>query len=341
MATLKDLSRHLGISVTQVSRALNGHDDVSEDTKKRVRKAAKKLNYVPNMSARKLVSGRSGVVALVQKNNPDLIEDHNFVETVTNLSIEFSKLGKQFVLHIAPEDADEISVYQRLIAGGALDGFVVHEPADDDPRVEFLTSNDIPFVVHGRTLGELTYPFFDIDNFEVGYQLTKHLLDLGHRRIAFINGPRGLTYATFRVQGYEKALADYGVAFDPGLVSYGRMTEELGLVKTIEFNSLNGKFPTAIVAGHVRIAKGIYQAAEALGLSVPRDLSVVAHDDVVPKLRASAFYPALTVTRSGLRNSWEPLARYLSQLLDGGSVEDLQSVSSFEFVVRASTADIS
>jgi LacI family transcriptional regulator len=341
MATLKDLSRHLGISVTQVSRALNGHDDVSDDTKKRVRKAAKQLNYVPNMSARKLVSGRSGVVALVQRNNPDLIEDHNFIETVTNLSIEFSKLGKQFVLHIAPEDADEIGVYQRLIAGGALDGFVVHEPANDDPRVEFLTSNDIPFVVHGRTMGELTYPFFDIDNFEVGYQLTKHLLDRGHRRIALINGPEGFTYATLRLQGYQKALSDYGVEFDPNLVTTGRMTEELGLVKTIEFNSLSGNFPTAIVAGHVRIAKGIYQAAEALGLTIPRDLSVVSHDDVIPKLRASAFYPALTVTRSGLRNSWEPLARYLSQSLDGQAVEELQSVSSFEFVARASTADVS
>ncbi len=341
MATLKDLSRHLGISVTQVSRALNGHDDVSDDTKKRVRKAAKQLNYVPNMSARKLVSGRSGVVALVQRNNPDLIEDHNFIETVTNLSIEFSKLGKQFVLHIAPEDADEIGVYQRLIAGGALDGFVVHEPANDDPRVEFLTSNDIPFVVHGRTMGELTYPFFDIDNFEVGYQLTKHLLDRGHRRIALINGPEGFTYATLRLQGYQKALSDYGVEFDPNLVTSGRMTEELGLVKTIEFNSLSGNFPTAIVAGHVRIAKGIYQAAEALGLTIPRDLSVVSHDDVIPKLRASAFYPALTVTRSGLRNSWEPLARYLSQSLDGQAVEELQSVSSFEFVARASTADVS
>jgi LacI family transcriptional regulator len=341
MATLKDLSRHLGISVTQVSRALNGHDDVSDDTKKRVRKAAKQLNYVPNMSARKLVSGRSGVVALVQRNNPDLIEDHNFIETVTNLSIEFSKLGKQFVLHIAPEDADEIGVYQRLIAGGALDGFVVHEPANDDPRVEFLTSNDIPFVVHGRTMGELTYPFFDIDNFEVGYQLTKHLLDRGHRRIALINGPEGFTYATLRLQGYQKALSDYGVEFDPNLVTSGRMTEELGLVKTIEFNSLSGNFPTAIVAGHVRIAKGIYQAAEALGLTIPRDLSVVSHDDVIPKLRASAFYPALTVTRSGLRNSWEPLARYLSQSLDGQAVEELQSVSSFEFVTRASTADVS
>jgi LacI family transcriptional regulator len=339
MSTLKDLSRHLGISVTQVSRALNGHDDVSEDTKKRVRKAAKLLNYIPNMSARKLVSGRSGVVALVQRNNRDLIEDHNFIETVTNLSIEFSKLGKQFVLHIAPEDADEISVYQRLIAGGALDGFVVHEPANHDPRVEFLTSNDIPFVVHGRTMGELTYPFFDIDNFEVGYQLTKHLLDRGHRRIALINGPEGLTYATLRLHGYQKALSDYGVSYDPSLVKFGRMTEELGLVKTIEINGLISKFPTAIVAGHVRIAKGIYQAAEALGLHIPSDLSVVSHDDVIPKLRASTFYPALTVTRSGLRNSWEPLARYLSQSLDGQAAEELQSVSSFEFVTRTSTAD--
>lgn len=340
MVTLKDLSRHLGISVTQVSRAMNGHNDVSENTKERVRKAAKLLNYIPNVSARNLVSGRSGVVALVQRNNQDLIEDHNFIETVTKLSMEFSKLGKQFVLHIAPEDSDEISVYQRLISGGALDGFVVHEPANHDPRVDFLSSNEIPFVVHGRTMDALTYPYFDIDNFEVGYQLTKHLLDRGHRRIAFINGPEGLTYTTLRLHGYQKALSDYNVSFDPALVKFGRMTEELGLVKTIEINGIVKNSPTAIVAGHVRIAKGIYQAAEALGFHIPSDLSVVSHDDVIPKLRASAFYPSLTVTRSAIKNSWEPLAHYLSQSIEGQAVQELQKVSSFEFVSRASTADI-
>lgn len=340
MATLKDISQHLGISVTQVSRALNNHDDVSEDTKARVQAAAVELSYVPNMSARKLVMGQSGVVALVHKNNPDLVEDYKFIDSMTNLSIEFSKLGKQLVLHIAPEDADESEVYDRLISGGALDGFVVQEPLVHDPRVEQLIKREVPFVLHGRTMGAHDYPYFDIDNFKVGYLLTRHLLENGHRRIGLINGPGGLTYTARREEGYRAALAEFGVAFDDRLLKAGRMTEELGLIKTIEFHMLGDDMPTGIVAPHVHIAKGIYQAASALKLSVPQDISVVSHDDVIPKTRASAFYPALSVTRSALSDAWVPLAQFLTRYLAGEPAQELQMMCDFEFISRASVRDM-
>ncbi len=118
MANLKDLSRHLGLSVTQVSRALNGYSDVSEETRKRVQKAARQFNYQPNLSARKLARGHSGMIALVRRHFPSINEDPMFLHVVTGLSLEFSKRDMQLVLHVSPEDEDIIQVHQKLFAGG-------------------------------------------------------------------------------------------------------------------------------------------------------------------------------------------------------------------------------
>ena len=150
MATLKDVAWEVGLSVTQTSRALNDHSDVSEATRARVKQAARALQYRPNLSARKLVSGRSGMVGLVTPRTRDLATDSLFMEVVAGLSMEFSELEMQFVLHIAREDEPVIPVYQRLIGNGALDGFVLIHPTDDDPRAAFLTQAEIPFIVHGR-----------------------------------------------------------------------------------------------------------------------------------------------------------------------------------------------
>jgi LacI family transcriptional regulator len=338
MATLKDISRHLNLSVTQVSRALNGYSDVNENTRKRVLEAAKELNYHPNIAAQKLVSGRSGMVALVLPKHPQLSSDNNFLEVVSGLSQVFSGRDMQFVLHIAREDDEIISVYRKLIDRGALDGFVVVEPLLDDPRINFLRERGVPFVVHGRTRTQTDYPYYDIDNDGVGFALTRHLIDKGHRRIAFINGLEKRNYSLARTDGYRKALEESGIEFDPDLIRYGRMNDALGMISTVQFFTGASPRPTAVICGNTLVARGVYATLKSLGLSVPDDVSVVAHDDVLPDVRGSAFYPALTVTKAALRNSWAPMAAYLVGAINGEPVEDLQEVAASEFIERASVA---
>ena len=135
MATLKDIARALDLSITQVSRALNDHSDVNAETRERVKATARKMNYHPNISARKLVSGRSGMVGLVSPRTRSGASDSIFLEVISGLSQQFSGRGMQFVLHIMTEDEATLPVYQRLIGKGALDGFVLSEPSDDDPRI--------------------------------------------------------------------------------------------------------------------------------------------------------------------------------------------------------------
>ncbi|MBL9050341.1 MAG: substrate-binding domain-containing protein [Tabrizicola sp.] len=340
MATLKDIARKLDLSITQVSRALNDHSDVNEETRHRVKEAARALNYHPNVSARKLVSGRSGMVGLVVPQHRDMGEDGIFLEVIAGLSAQFSGRGMQFVLHIMAENEPAIPVYQKLIGKAMLDGFVLINPLDQDPRIAFLRKAGISFVVHGRSGPTQDYPYFDIENEQLAYDLTAHLTARGHRRIAFLNGIAGLHYVTERNHGYRRALADVGERPLDHLHLNSLMDEANGLIGTVRLFSGDAPRPTAIVCGNVRLARGVYQALSALGLSVPGDVSVVAHDDQLPSLRASAFFPALTVTKAPLRDSWEPLADCLAGAIEGKPLSTLQRIGDYSFIERNSVAGI-
>ena len=339
MTTLKDLSRHLGLSVTQVSRALNGHEDVSKTTRERVQEASKRLNYQANASARRLVTGRSGIVGLVYSEVPSPSEAWAFSQFVSGLSTTFTKLGRQFMLHIADDESGGLGVYERLVRSRSIDGFVLDRPLVEDDRVNFLRRNKVPFVLHGQTMDRPDYPFFDIDNVAVSYDLTRYLLDRGHRRIAFINGPRPASYVERRFVGYKKAMQEKGCRLQPDFAVFGQMTEETGLLETVRLFQSGGAKPTAMIAGNMRIAKGIIDALKALGLSVPRDVSLVAHDDSLPDVAYSTLEVPLTVTFSPLSNSWEPLAHFLCGTLDGQPLSDVQRMEPHTFIERDSVRD--
>ncbi|HVG48018.1 MAG TPA: LacI family DNA-binding transcriptional regulator [Rubellimicrobium sp.] len=338
MTTLRDLSRHLGLSVTQVSRALNNHSDVSGDTRERVHAAARALGYQPNVSARRLVTGRSGMLGLVLPGVPPDPEDRMFVQIVGGLSQHLSRLGRQFVLHIADPEDDLVEVYRRLTSGGALDGFVLLDPELKDRRVEFLRGAGVPFVIHGRIEEPHDYPFYDIDNRGVAETLTGLLLEAGHRRIAFLNGPRSRTYAASRRHGFRAALTGAGLTEEAGLHRFGPMTEGEGLLAGVALWGDGRPQPTGVVCGSSRLAAGVLRALGALGLRVPEDVSVVVHDDELPGLRPGAFEPPLTATHSPLQDGWPYLARLLAAAVDGAPLADLQVVGKVRLIERGSVA---
>ncbi|WP_108260556.1 substrate-binding domain-containing protein [Mangrovicoccus ximenensis] len=342
MTTLRDLARHLELSVTQVSRALNGHDDVSEATRLRVEEAARQLNYFPNRAARRLVSGRSGVVGFVEQSFAGIEREEILFATVTGLSEEFSSRGMQFVLHLAPkasgpERPDIVKTYDQLVRGGSLDGFVVTGPRPGDVRIRHLMENAIPFVVHGRTEEAAPHPFFDIDNHGLVLHLTRHLGALGHRRIGMVSGPQDFSYVGARQRGFEEGLAEFGAAAAPEQLRNGPMTEDFGMIAAVQMFSGPQPRPTAVICGNLRIAKGVYRALSALSLRIPEDVSVAAHDDVVAHERPELFFPALTVTRASLSESWGPLADILKEAIEGKDLKDLQKISPFSFLEGRST----
>jgi len=336
MTTIKDIGRHVGLSVTQVSRALNGHSDVNPETMKRVKDAAEELGYSANLTARMLVTGKSGLVTLIRAGRLTGPADAANLETISGLSEEFFRCGKQFTLNMLPPNEDPEPVYRQSASNGTFGGFVLIDTQFEDPRIPLLDGFDIPYVVHGRASETAEHAFYDIDNFAVLKQHIEHLADLGHKRIGFLNGVSGYAYAEYRLRSYRRTLEELGLPYHGGFVSHGPMTEQRGMVATVQLMTGGPERPTAIICGNVQLAKGAYSALSAMNLSIPEDVSVTAHDDVYVNVRPSSFFPALTVTQAAFRKSWVHLAGILCDMIDGKDGER-QVIASSDFILRAST----
>jgi len=340
MATLKDISTELGLSVATVSRALNGFPEVNVKTRDRVRATAERMGYRPNRIAQRLVTGRSGMVGMIAKINDDLTTDQTFLEIIAGLTASLMARDADLVLAVDQHD-DPVVPYKRMMERGILDGFILNAPLVDDPRVDYLRSKGVPFVLHGQSGGPSDYAFYGIDNVAVSADAVALLTDLGHRRIAFLNGDTRLAFAADRANGFVAAMSVMGLTVPPTFAVSEPPSESYGYTRALAMLSGRlGARPTAVLCSSTLIAAGVMRAAADLGLEVPRDLSVMAHDDALPHFRAIDFEPALTVTRSPLRDACVPLANHLIDLINGADPKTLQTLIRAEVIVRASTGPV-
>lgn len=340
--TLKDIARSLNLSPTTVSRALNGFPEVNEQTRARVTAEAARLGYRPNQLARKLVSGRSGIIALVVPHAESLSEDTSFFGVVAGLSTALAVHDLDLMLHVAAAGADELAPYQRLVAKGVIDGLVFNAPRPGDPRIALARKHNLAFVVHGRDSSSSDYPYYDIDNHHVSAAAVDMLRELGHQRIALINGPERHSYAIDRKAGFLGAMAQSGGRVDDAQVLHGGLTESHGYAAAQQLLAGQGGSPTAIVCASTQIASGVLQATRDMGLRVPEDLSIIAHDDHIPQFRSAEMSPPLTVTSSPLTDACKPLAKLLAIQLAGNPDHlSLQRREKPTLVVRSSTGPVS
>lgn len=333
MATLKEISAELGLSVTTVSRALNGFPEVKERTRVKVRETAERMGYRPNRIAQRLVTGRSGMVGMIAKIKPDMSADQTFFEILTGLTAALSTRDTDLVLAVDQEN-DPVTPYKKLLERDILDGFILNAPVVNDPRVSFLQEHGVPFVLHGQDRANPTYPSFGIDNAKVSENSVRLLANLGHSRIALINGALHHAYANDRLSGFKAAMQQRGMATDH--VQNGATFESNGYTHALEMLSGTAP-PTAFICASTVIAAGVMKAVRDRGLRVPEDISVMAHDDALPLTRAINFDPALTVTRAPLRDACLPLANILLDHLDGKPASELQVFQDIEIIVRGST----
>ena len=347
--TLKDIAGELGLSPATVSRALNGFPEVSETTRARVSEVAARLGYAPNPIARRLVGGRSGLVGMVVPGAGDVSADPSFMEVLAGLGAALTGHGLDLVLHVAPP-GEEIGALERLVRRGTMDGFILIAPRVDDPRLTFLEDEGVPFAVHGRVGpgtggdraggdragGEHRYDHYDIDNRAAGRMMAEHLIGLGHRRIALLNGPVHLSYAAERRAGHHEALDAAGLPPDDDLVIHDMPTHETG--RRLAAGLLDAHAPpTAVACSSTAIASGVYAAAHERGLEVGRDLAVGAHDDAPPHIRSEDFVPPLTVTVSPLVDACEPLAAMIARRIEAPDMEPDGTVAPVRLEARAST----
>lgn len=334
---LKELSQLLGLSQTTISRALNGYPEVNEETRQRVVEAARRTGYRPNRAAQRLATGRAGSIGLVMPISSSHQSDVHFGEFQLGLSEEALKHDFHFV--IMPAHArDEEQAIRWIVASGNVDGYYLAYLRAHDARIAMAKSLGVPFIVHGRAHGlPIDYPFLDVDNEAAFYDAAKLLLDLGHCRFALLNGPEEFDFAIRRKIGMERALAERAMVLDPARVRHSPMTDEYGVRGMAELLQLPEP-PTAVLCASTVLALGAVRAINMAGLKLGHDVSLIAHDDVLPLLKPENFTVPLTTTRSSLRAAGIRVAQRLIAKINGVDQDSPDhELWRADLVVRAST----
>ena len=337
---LKELSEHLGLSQTTVSRALNGFPEVKEATRLRVLEAAKRHNYSPNLRAKNLATGRAmatgHVIPLSSKHE---MVNPIFGDFVAGAGEIYARDGYEMVLSIVA-DSEEASVYRQLKAKGTVDGLIVHGPKINDKRIALLREIGIPFVVHGRSSGvDAPYSWLDVNNRSAFVRATDFLLDLGHRRIALINGLETLDFAYRRRDGYEQSLRARGLEPDPRIMRSDEMTEFYGYRSVRDMMALDQP-PTAYLSSSIIAAFGIRRAVEEAGLRIGRDISIITFDDALSYLRNGEDVPIFTAARSSVRDAGRQAGQMLLDLIREPESGPLNTLLEAELMVGTSTGPV-
>jgi LacI family transcriptional regulator len=334
--SLREVARLAGVSSSTASRVLSGSSySVSPQTRKKVEEAAQALNYVTNSAARALVTGRSALVGAIVHD----ITDPYFSGVVRGLQDEAVKEGLVVLVGNDDRDVEKLESYLTMMisqkpAGVVLVGGQVRDPAKSlrvAQAVQRLRAQGVPVAAVGRY--ELDIPHVSVDDCRAAECAVTHLLDLGHRRIAFVGGPLDSTTIEDRHQGYVTALNRAGIPLDDGLVVQTPMSL-LGGTRAAESLVASGCGFTAVFATTDEVAFGVVSGLRRSGLCVPDDVSVVGMDDVPMAAHAD---PPLTTIQVPARQLGCSAWHLLMAVRDGDDEPRVDSVP-FDLVVRASTA---
>ena len=309
---IKALAKELGLSTSTVSRALNGYQDVNEATRKRVEEGAKALGYRANAGARRLVRGSTEAVGIVYSAAVENLGNPQFLDMAGGLSERLHAEHFDLMLAVASDEQD-LDIYDRLFRGGRVDAVVLPNTRVHDARVNFLLERGYPFLAYGRTGDSSGYSWFDFDN-EAGSQLAvRHLVGLGHRAIAYVHSPLALNFAAQRHSGFQLALQQAGLAFDPAWLAGPAVTRRSGHDAAQTLMALSNP-PTAIVVdnnlGGIGVLRGLLDRGVVLG----RDVSVVVQG-VIPADSLLAGLEPTMVTQPTAQRTGETMAEMVLQVL--------------------------
>jgi LacI family transcriptional regulator len=327
--TVSQVAEEAGVSAMTVSNVLNGKPGASEETRRRVLEVAERLGYQPNVSARALKGGRSGLIGVMTL---DLTTQYG-LEIVRGIADELAGVERELLINATYQDAVREQERIEFLGRGLVDGVLMVAPVLEDQTVELLRRKNLPCVVIDPRRLDVPLPRVTVDNYHGMRRGTQHLLDLGHTRIAYIRGEADLESTSIRFQGYCDAMRLAGVDVDERLIASCDFTYAHGFRAAAGL--IGDHHPTALVAGADLIALGAVDAARAHGLDVPSEFSVVGFDDLP---QAAQSFPGLTTVRQPLHDMGQVAARVLLSLIDGQAplMERMQLPT--ELIVRRTTA---
>jgi LacI family transcriptional regulator len=330
--SIQALADSLGLSISTVSRALNGYSDVSIATRARVAAAADAMNYKPHPLARRLATGRIGAVALLFSGRVGNRQESTLASLMSGATEEMRR-HSYFTMAVGlPMGDQELIELDRFIIAKLVDGVMLVRPYTNDQRVAMLQARKVPLVTYGRTLDNAPHAWVDVDNVAAYVEATAQLIALGHRRIALLSGPSHMTFAVHREQGFLQALKTAGIAPLQCPIINTNLSSEEGALATHQLLT-TGARPSAILGVTDALALGASQAVAKLHLKVGHDVSVMGFGNI----DAGEFCtPPLSTIDHGIVNSGRQLARTLLEVMRGTPIDTLHYLEKPQLLMRES-----
>lgn len=336
MATIHDVAERAGVSIKTVSRVINREPNVRETKTRRVQQAIVELDYRPNFSARNLAGRKAYLIALIYDNPSD-----SYLIGIQDGALRSCRqLGYSLLLQ--PCTYDHIGLIDELLSlvrERRPAGLVLTPPICDlSALLDALDGNDVDYVCVGSIDEKRSGPVTRADDQRGAYDLTSYLLNLGHQRIAFIQGHPAHLSAQTRIDGFLQAHREHGIEPDRKLITQGMFTFESGVESARVLLALRNR-PTAIFAANDDMAAGVLHVSHEMGISVPAELSVAGFDDTPI---ASRVWPSLTTVRQPIKAmagvAVNALVSFIAERAHGKPKARLVEVLRNELIIRASTA---
>lgn len=330
--TISDVSNALGLTKSTVSRALNDYQDIAEGTRLRVRRMAEKMGYRPLSHAQAIRTGRTKSLGLVIQ-----VSDHDaqrpfLAEFLAGVSSGASAEGYMLTVASADGDAETIATYRTMLNDRKADGFILPRTRINDPRINLLRDERVPFVMFGRSPDPTGCAWFDVSGEAAMRDAVHRLAALGHKRIGYVGGGAQYSYAPLRQEGYLSAIREVGLPDDPALLRGDAVTQADGEEAARVLLSQPSP-PTAIVCAVDLVAMGVCRAATAMGLRIGQDLSVTGYDGIPD---GAHLQPPLTTYGVDVTTCGKRLSHLLIRRVRGEPPEAIRELVEAEFIDRGS-----
>ncbi|MEL6308763.1 MAG: LacI family DNA-binding transcriptional regulator [Chloroflexota bacterium] len=329
--SITDIAKHLKLSNSTVSKALNGYSDVSDQTRERVMQTAQDMGYQPSAAARSLRRGRTDKIGLFLNTSIEYVVDY-LSGMIPGAVMTAQSLEMNLLIHTITDNDPQHLL--KVCRAGEIDGVVLFSTHYDERTIEALIADKFPFVVMGRAISDPRVSYVVPDYYAGSYEGTQYLIELGHTRIAFTTRPELTTANEARLQGYLDALTDAGIAHDDDLIAPTYLIEDSGTRATETFLRLQQP-PTAIFAFHDLVAVNVINTLHKQGVRIPEDISVMGFDG----LRAGFMtMPHMTTVAQPLADIGERVIKRVHERIENPDAEATQDTLPVELIIRGSTA---
>ncbi|MCU0488138.1 MAG: substrate-binding domain-containing protein [Anaerolineales bacterium] len=333
MTTINDIAKKVGRSITTVSKALAGYEDVSPTTRELVWKAAEEMGYIPNSAAQQLKKRQSNTLGLILPTSSPRFSDPFFSEFIAGIGNKAALFDFDVLVSTRAPGESELLDYKKKVQSRRVDGFIIVRTRRQDPRINYLREVGFPFVSFGCTEEPLDFHFVDEDS---GYGMrlaVNHLYDLGHRQIACIYPPKNLNFSLDRLSSVRSQMEKLGLALREEWFIQGDLTQESGYEAANRLLSLP-ESPSAIICCNDLMAFGAMSAIQNRGLVVGKDISVTGFDNIPMSTHS---HPPLTTLTQPIYQIGGLVCEMLIKIIRGQPVDQQQIYLKPELIVRQST----